>query len=610
MSDVLLPERLTVSAEVKDFNVPATYTVALSDLLSETDMEQITGINEIQNALDDLEDAAIKLVGGSSELSDGASTFSQGVDSYTEGMDEISRAVSTYLGEGGELSRKVTEYVDGVDTVTLGIQNYIDGTESLADGVTSYVNGETRLAEGAEQLTDLSRGLAQVQSALAELETLTDGKTDNDGGKDLVVAAQNLADGMEKLKNICGSDTVEELVNQIESMTQIGQELLAKTKELDEAAQQNLMQPVQNIATQLNTLSGEVENMSNCKENLEFACSQINEVISTDNQKIANAKEKGRAINESVNESVSTLEAQKEEIASTDPVAAQELDDAIETLKTAGESVETLQTLEELDPLQTGNLGIDLVNTETVRQAAEEISVNMASFSSAAETLNEQLPVIQNKLEDLEQKADSLPEGSAEEFMQQIALLSTGMQQFNDAIGGKNGLSENIAILSQSADTFFPEAVEGLEALNSGFDSLSMYNSSLLDGAANLKETGKVLSDGTETLKVGTGVLVSGFGTLGSQLGRGTALLSENSGQMRDGAASLKDGATALSDSMKLFEKDGTGKLQCTIEDQLGTMIDRLKALDSDEAAYDTFGGKEESMDGTVKFIIETEAIE
>ena len=40
------------------------------------------------------------------------------------------------------------------------------------------------------------------------------------------------------------------------------------------------------------------------------------------------------------------------------------------------------------------------------------------------------------------------------------------------------------------------------------------------------------------------------------------------------------------------------------------TVIDRIKALSSDECTYDTFSGKASGVDSNVKFIIETDPIE
>ena len=139
---VTIPESLSIEADVTDFTMSSTYTVALSDLLDDVDMDSIVNVDDLQNALDDLEDAALQLVSGSDTLADGAGTLADGVNSYTEGVDTLNAGIQKYLGSNGELNGSVTEYVNGVNKVVKGVQDYTSGVNTLADGVSSYVDGE------------------------------------------------------------------------------------------------------------------------------------------------------------------------------------------------------------------------------------------------------------------------------------------------------------------------------------------------------------------------------------------------------------------------------------------------------------------------------------
>ena len=82
------------------------------------------------------------------------------------------------------------------------------------------------------------------------------------------------------------------------------------------------------------------------------------------------------------------------------------------------------------------------------------------------------------------------------------------------------------------------------------------------------------------------------------------------SGKVVDGIDELSDGAKELADGTKKFEEEGTSKLKSTFEDDLGDVLDRIQALNSDKCAYTSYSGKANGMDGSVKFIIETAAIE
>ena len=85
-SDFELPESLEITADVENFSLDSTFTVALDDVLDTIDTDNITGYDDLKDALSDLEDAAMELVDGSKALSDGVDTLK---DSYKELDDGI-----------------------------------------------------------------------------------------------------------------------------------------------------------------------------------------------------------------------------------------------------------------------------------------------------------------------------------------------------------------------------------------------------------------------------------------------------------------------------------------------------------------------------------------
>ena len=181
------------------------------------------------------------------------------------------------------------------------------------------------------------------------------------------------------------------------------------------------------------------------------------------------------------------------------------------------------------------------------------------------------------------------------------------MQGLNAAIGS---FSSNLGTLNESVQAQFPAAVTGILELNGGFSQLSANNDALLAGANKLKANSSTLVAGVQTLQSGTNQLASGLNTLGSQMSSGSATLAANSGALRSGASELQSGAKELAEGMAKFNKEGTSKLKSTVEDELGDVIDRIDVLTSEDCKYNTFSGKDKAMDGNVKFVIETDAIE
>ena len=84
--------------------------------------------------------------------------------------------------------------------------------------------------------------------------------------------------------------------------------------------------------------------------------------------------------------------------------------------------------------------------------------------------------------------------------------------------------------------------------------------------------------------------------------------------------ALLQDAAAQIRKQCQLSEvifyqdvidiEDGIQKIKEVVDDDLQDVLDRLDALCSDKNTYTSFSGKTDDMDGNVKFVIETAAIE
>lgn len=601
---VTIPESLSIEADVKDFTMSSTYTVALSDLLDDVDMDSIVNVDDLQNALDDLEDAALQLVSGSDTLADGAGTLANGVNSYTEGVDTLNAGIQKYLGSNGELNGSVTEYVNGVNKVVKGVQDYTSGVNTLADGVSSYVDGEKQLAAGASQLTQLSTGLKKVQSAIAKMEASTDGKGKD--REDIKVAASELAAGTQALEDSLGTKQVQALMAQVGSMVQTGNELIAQTEQLESGMQKGVKEPVTNIVKELPVLKKELDGLNTQLTNLKTTCeskvTELNTAIDDYNNKVAAAKNAANTSSEKISQSIQALEIQKSKASSdAEKQQLQQSIDALKNAKTAADGLKNVNTVEK------ASISIDNIDTSDITKGIITLTGNLQTASKTMEGLGSQLGEMQTKLDTITAAKDKIPADQLNSLTSNITKLNAGMQGLD---AGISELAAGISTLDSETSAQFPTAIQGITALNKGFAQLSGYNDSLVSGANKLKSNSPTLVAGVNTLQSGTNQLASGLNTLGSQMSSGSATLAANSGALRSGASELQSGAKELAEGMAKFDKEGTSKLKSTVEDELGDVIDRIDVLTSEDCKYNTFSGKDKAMDGNVKFVIETDAIE
>lgn len=605
--DLTIPESLCVEADVTDFTMSSTFTVALTDLLDDIDFDNIVDVDSLKSSLDELEDAALQLVSGSDTLADGAGTLADGVNSYTEGADTLNDAIQKYLGSNGELNGSVTEYVNGVNKVVKGVQDYTDGTNALADGVTAYIGGEQQLKEGAKGLLALSDGLTEMQKGINQLYGNLDGKLEDENDKDLLAGANQLAEGTAKLQKSFNDESVKALFAQVNGMLATGESLIS-----DAAGLQTQLGTIQGQITQsAGQISSELQVMDEAATSLQESVATVNTEIEKRNQILANDRNQI----EQVKSKLTGLTAKDRELtqaindakSSGNNDLAASLESAKSAIDSAANQASGIDTnsITDLSPIDVSGVEASLQNysgefTKLVG-LTNKLAQNLNDLSTTLKPMSEKIDEIRGSVEVLQQAKEFT------ELTKAISEINAGAQGLNDGI---QQVSAGVSELNTKVNAQFPAAVTGILELNGGFAKLSENNNALLAGASKLQANSATLVAGVQTLQSGTNQLARGLNTLGSQMSSGAAKLSLNSAALREGAATLQSGARELADGMEKFDREGTSKLKSTVEDELGDVLDRFDALTSDDCTYTTFSGKDSGMEGSVKFVIETEAIE
>ena len=166
-----ITDTVTIKADVKNFEMNSTYTVATNQLFNELDFDKIDDMDDFTDKIDDLTDASSQLVNGSKKLHEGTEKLS---DSFSEYAD----AVKTAKDGVGTLK-------DGAGTLKTGIVSYTKGTDKLLNGVTTYVKGAKTLSKGVQAYTT---GTSQLVDAIGQLRTAT---------KDLPAQYEKLGSGVD-----------------------------------------------------------------------------------------------------------------------------------------------------------------------------------------------------------------------------------------------------------------------------------------------------------------------------------------------------------------------------------------------------------------------------
>lgn len=155
--DFEFPEYVEVTADVEDFSLEMTATVALTGLLSDSDISNTFDLSEMDNTVDDLTDAM-------GRLKDGGGDLAEGLDTLNDSLGEFSNGVGT-LKDG------VDAYTDGAVKLKDGILTLNESSGSLETGVNTLNSSAKTISDGIQKLDKaLNTAMTDKEKAAAKKE--------------------------------------------------------------------------------------------------------------------------------------------------------------------------------------------------------------------------------------------------------------------------------------------------------------------------------------------------------------------------------------------------------------------------------------------------------
>ena len=251
-------------------------------------------------------------------------------------------------------------------------------------------------------------------------------------------------------------------------------------------------------------------------------------------------------------------------------------------------------------------------NTSLTLSSAQEQSISGMAYQMAVKSV-ENIPedtftnlktTKANYISNLSGQYEELLESQFTNTMNQTAdtVKSTIKNNIQPIVTGAPALAAGVKQLYAGT----VDLQNGLSQLNDGSTSLVQGTSDLYEGAvalqqgaAKLNERSSLLSTGTQSLKAG-----------GSQLTSGVGQLADGAGQVADGASALADGNQQLSDGMAEYKESAINKLTELFNGDIQNVTSRIDAMKTLSRNYKSFAGIKDGVNGSTKFIIETEGID
>ncbi|MDO4890612.1 MAG: hypothetical protein Q3963_04560 [Coriobacteriaceae bacterium] len=574
----------------------------------------------------------------SKQLSIGAATIAKGLDILRNGgtapdgrtSGGLISAVNA-LSEGGQL-------LNGVDALQAGAKQAATGAETLENGAGQLEAGSDKLLQGLNVLrngdgTAENPGLAGAYSLLNNMDLSALDK--------LAEASAAFQEAGKTMQGVQGQ--LEAAKSDVEaaagSASGIGESATAAGNSAQSAGA-----AAQNAGSSAADAAADAQAVANAANNLAGALNGVDLSGLSDEDRnavesaVANA---ASAAADAANSSANAASAAADAATS----AGQAATDAGDAATKAGEV-----GLGAKDALE--NIGTALQDTATaatttgaalkqIQEAGSELNVNelktgVAALKDGLEkavaglgdektegTLINGAAILKDGLESVKNGASALKDGNTA-IENGLGDLRNGLTVMRDGTETTTGLSDAVDSLGdeKTDDTLIngtTQVKDGLDALGSGLNDAvdgigdAKSKNTLLYGTDQMDKGLNSLGDGLDSAEKGATQLAGGLDQLNDavpSLVAGITALKDGSAQLSDGIGAATKGTKKLREGLETFNEEGIQKIIDAYNDNLAGLGDRLKATVEAGKAYNTFTGKADEMQGSVKFILETDAIE
>ena len=172
--DVDIPSSVTITADVTDVSVGATYTMASANLLDSIGLDDVDSFDDLDDSINKLEDATNQLVDGSKELAEGTNTLNGKSGELISGVDKLADGVTAYTDGVAGVADGANAINSNMALVKNGVSAAVEGTGKLATGVSGVQSGLNTVASGINTAIDNLNKSSENIKGLANQTALTD----------------------------------------------------------------------------------------------------------------------------------------------------------------------------------------------------------------------------------------------------------------------------------------------------------------------------------------------------------------------------------------------------------------------------------------------------
>ena len=441
--DMDIPEYFEISADVEDFELDMSMSVATTSTLNDIDTDDFS-LAKLEDKMNELQSAADQLTDGTVTLQNGTQTLSDSIPALTDGVNQLNDGAS-------QLKDGIYAYTDGATALAAGAVSLQTGLKAYTDGVASAEAGASQLNEGIKSIKT-----ALIGNVVKEL------------------AANSTAYKMNSVADSTGKTVMEQAADLQKLGTALGLSDVTIATDLSDLGKKSSSEAATDISAYfVKYLTAYTTNIitETYTEAVTSGKPYTPQVSQAGSKDYVYANQLGLLIKAAGNIGASSaLDAVVSNLSNNETINA-----ALKQLTDGSQSL-------------TDGLGELVKNNDTLNAGASQLNAGLAQLSGNNDTLNGGIAQISAGLAQLSDNNDTLNGG--------IAQISAGLAQLN---GNNDTLNGGIEQIAGGLGTLNSNN----EALRSGSTQLADGTSTLKSSSVTLADGVTQLNDGAITLKDG-----------------------------------------------------------------------------------------------------------
>ena len=202
--DIDVPQKVTIKADVSDFSLLTTVTMASNSALEELNLDDVDSVDDLKDSLKKLGDSSKELVDGTKKLEDGVGELNDKSGDLADGVDQVNQGAKDLDKGAKDLNNGAKDLDDGTNELATQVKDLPSSAQQLLDGAKSI---KSALGNADSKTQTIYTGAAAIEEGAQQMSD----NLKNTNGKSIYEAAAGIQEGAAKVTS--GADQLSDGLN-------------------------------------------------------------------------------------------------------------------------------------------------------------------------------------------------------------------------------------------------------------------------------------------------------------------------------------------------------------------------------------------------------------